>query len=88
MPADGVSLPPKRDFGMSCWAARRLGYTKHAAKRKGHDWLAHYRPSPSVRFRLYSCHGNDARGRGALGANAAGRSHDWLKFEDPERAGS
>src|SRR5262245_4705237 len=41
MPADGIGLPPKRDFGTSRWAARRLGYINQMAGRKGHDRLWH-----------------------------------------------
>jgi hypothetical protein len=35
MPADGISLPPKGDFGTSRGAARRLGYINGATGRKG-----------------------------------------------------
>jgi hypothetical protein len=34
MPADGISLPPRRDFGMSRWAGSNLGYINHATGRK------------------------------------------------------
>jgi hypothetical protein len=34
MPADGISLPRKGDFGTSRWAARRLVYINHATGRK------------------------------------------------------
>src|SRR5262245_3037307 len=35
MPADGICVPPKRDFGTSRCAARRLGYINGATWRKG-----------------------------------------------------
>jgi uncharacterized protein len=42
MPADGISLPPKKgDFGTSRGAARTLGYINGATGRKGHDPDAH-----------------------------------------------
>jgi hypothetical protein len=46
MPADGISLPPKREFGTSRWAARRLGYIKGDTRRKGHDRLWHEADMP------------------------------------------
>ncbi|MGB7833128.1 MAG: tripartite tricarboxylate transporter substrate-binding protein, partial [Xanthobacteraceae bacterium] len=41
MPADGISLPPKKDFGTSRGAARRLGYINSTTGRKGHDRFWH-----------------------------------------------
>ena len=35
MPADGISLPQKGDFGTSRWAARKLSYINHAPSRTG-----------------------------------------------------
>src|SRR5262249_9962285 len=35
MPADGISLPQKGDFGTSRWAARKLFYINHAPSRTG-----------------------------------------------------
>jgi hypothetical protein len=36
MPADGISMPPKKgDFGMSRWAGSKVGYINHATERKG-----------------------------------------------------
>jgi len=34
MPADGIGLPQKGDFGTSRWAARKLFYINHATGRK------------------------------------------------------
>ena len=35
MPADGISLPLKRDFGTSRWGGSKLGYINGAIGRKG-----------------------------------------------------
>jgi hypothetical protein len=38
MPADSITLPPKKgDFGTSCWAARTSDYINGATGRKGRD---------------------------------------------------
>jgi hypothetical protein len=79
MPADGISLPPKREFGTSRWAARRL-----ATRRKGHDRLWHEADMPmmpsNVCFRGQSGHrrGNSLRCTGPLFAASPMRLLDDL----------
>jgi hypothetical protein len=46
MPADGISLPPKRDFGTSRWGGSKLGYINGATGGRGHDRLWHFRDEP------------------------------------------
>jgi hypothetical protein len=59
MPADGISLPPKRGTSARpAGAARRLGYINGATGRKGGDRLWHEAAGPgcplSSRYRVVS----------------------------------
>jgi len=35
MPADGISLPPKRDFGTSCWGGSKVTLHQRRYRTEG-----------------------------------------------------